>query len=160
MLLKGKETHTSEGDEYVTTTSLYCSAENPQDAFFVANDAVSAKHNLRFFFRNNKVSDISYIYKSDYGASTAASRDLADMRAKYNIYMTKTPINQEALTPVFVVIENSANINLFLSESTFVVEMAPLVFLNQTNYENIDNLSVDGVKSMYEGLGFSCNINQ
>lgn len=160
MLLRGKETYISEGDEYAATASLYCLAENPQNAFFVANDAISAKHELRILFSNNEIEDISYVYKGGFGSEETAGQRFAAMRSKYNIYMAKTPINQEALTPVFVVIEKSVNINLFFDRGTFVAEMAPLVFLNQEDYEDAIGLPVDGVKSLYETLGFSCNINQ
>ncbi len=160
MLLKGKETHTSEGDEYISTTSLSCLAENPQNAFFVANDAISAKHDLKFLFKDNKIKNISYNYVGEFGSEAVASQKFSAMRAKYNMYMIKTPISQEALTPSFVVIEKSVNINLFFNESNFVAEMAPLVFLTPEDYVNINEMNIEEIKSMYEGLGFSCNIKQ
>lgn len=160
MLPGGKEIHTSEGDEHAATTLLYCSAGNLQNAFFMENDATSAKHELRILFSDNEIEDISYVYKGEFDSEEMAGQRFAAMRSKYNIYMTKTSIGQEALTPVFVVIEKSVNINLFFDKGTFVAEMMPLVFLNQEDYEDVIGLPVDGVKSLYETLGFSCNINQ
>lgn len=160
IMLSGRETHISDDRDYLSTTSLYCYSNSPKNVFFVSSTEVNEKHELKFLFDDGQIKNISYFYNGEFNSDVAAGKEISLMHAQYNKYMAKTNINQEVLTPVFVVIEKSATINLFFDGEDFTVEMAPLIFLDRESFEKIDESSVDMVEDLYESLGFSCNINK
>ncbi|MBR2658609.1 hypothetical protein IKD57_01785 [Candidatus Saccharibacteria bacterium] len=156
----GKETRISTKSEQLSSSLLFCVSSNPVSPFFVSQKVIKPEHELKYFFENDQISKISYKYVGGLNSEKEAEDELSLMNFKYDTYMGLTQIYQEDLTPVFVVLGNDATISFFITRDKFTVETAPLVFLSQENFEKVETASIEEIKSMYEVLGFSCNLEK
>ena len=161
IIFSGKEEHTSVDTGKITLiSSVYCSASVINEPFFVSYDANKTLHELKILFSNGSIDKINYTFTREYNSNEQANEAIATSHADYNIYMSKTNIDQEALQPTFSNIGNNAIINLSLDDKTLTSATAKIISLNDEQYAKIGNYSVEEIACIYKNKGFHCEIQK
>lgn len=161
VLAQPKEIRISEKNDNEATTVLDCkSSVATLDAFFVSDVADDFMHEVKLIFDDDdNFSTINYTYSGVFNSEEDAGTALSLMHADYNIYMGKTNIYQEDLYPTFSVLGARGIVNLFIERNDLTVDTAKFIFLDSEQYEEVDEMTIDEVKMLYESKGFVCKIN-
>ena len=157
MLFGSKETHISASTTETTIKSLVCNSANPKNPFFISETAETNNHELKVTYRGETADKISYNYDGSYASNSVADTAGSSLHADYNIYMGE---NAESLYPTFSVVENKLKISLYTEYRKLNTKNAILFFINADEYQGLGDYSVDDLKNLYEGQGFSCEMSE
>lgn len=159
ILLHGNNVYILNDNKTTATKSLHCDAESVPQPFF-NYVGVDTRHDVKYIFDSEEnVDKVSYTYKNVFASNEIATHAEAKLHTDYNLYMGKTDVYQEDLSPTFVINNNKLTINLFMDRNTFTQDTAIFVFLTREDFENIYKYKIYDVKKMYENKNFSCIIN-
>lgn len=158
VLNSGSETHISKKDKSSSINILDCTIVSPVEPFFHYDSELYSEHRVKAEFTNDFFDGFNYIYTGIYQSSEVAEEALSWLHADYNKYIAKTGVYQEDLYPTFSAMNSKAVINLFLPKKYLNTGTSTFVFLNNNEFNNLDNTSIQDMHRIYEEKGFTCNI--
>ena len=160
LLFTGRETRTSDNGNVYSTDILDCESTEPEGAFFVAENAVDNKHEIKVTYQNEKPSKISYTLTGNYSTERAADQTIASLHAKYNKYMAQYDLDPEILGPVFSNVEEAFKINLITDVDKINSATGMLFFLDSTETIKLKSYTNGDLEKIYETKGFSCKFSK
>lgn len=155
-LFEPHETHTSDENTTTVVAALSCKSANMPEAFFHSEEASSEAQEVKITMQDNRADKVSFTYTGTFANAEEAKRAASDMHADYNIYMGTTTVGFSDLLPNFSTIDKQVVIALYLDEKTLAVGTAPLIFLSESEMKNFNTYSLNNLKKIYTGKGFSC----
>lgn len=151
-----REIRISEGDLRGSVDFLSCQAKTALEPFFDSNTAMEQTHDVKIIFGEESFDKINYTFTGKFSSNENATTAMADMHAKYNIYMNEINVYQENLQPTFSVIGSDGIINFSIDKSNFTSGTAKLVFLDEEEFMMADQYEVDDFVRILNREGFSC----
>ena len=158
MLLQPKETRSTTTSTQAELKVLDCKSSSPTNPFFASDVATSPLHEVKLQYKNDNLDRVNYTYTAKFESQKIAENVLSLLHANYNIFMGKTSIYQEDLTPTFSNIDTEDIINLYIELQNLTVDTAKFIFLENEEYLKLNKLSIDEVKKIYEKKSFICEI--
>ena len=160
LLFTGKETRTSDSRNVYSTDMLSCKSTEPEGAFFVAENAVDNKHEIKVTYENEKPAKISYTLTGNQDTEKAAEQAIASLHAKYNKYMAQYSLDPEALEPIFSDVKEAFKISLIADVDKINTATGALFFLDSTETLKLKNHANGDLEKIYETKGFSCEFSK
>lgn len=158
ILNSGKEQRISTHNTEMSTRAVYCKGSVVNNPFFNRYSSMDRQHEIKVVFHDDQIDKINYTYTGKYEKEELATKDVSLLHADYNIYMSKTSIDQEALLPTFSVINTDIIVNYSVDKETLTSETARLVFLDDKQYSKLPSYSINDAMSLYKNKGFHCEI--
>ena len=160
ILSQKKEVHISNGGQVLQVYSLECSSSGAEDTFFRPNEAQRYTETIRATFREDRLEDISYEFLGTYQTDAAVEQDIANLHARYNIYMGEQKVNPESLSPVFSPMNTKLKITLFGDKDKLNTATARMFFLTSDEVDKPKTLSLKKIRKIYEAKGFACQSSE
>jgi len=160
LLTNRTETHITETIKDEEKNSLACKTSHPDDPFFVAERAQNYTHEVKLLFGDEQIREASYKYESTFSSHELAENALANMHVQYNKYLSESDVNPESYNPVFSTDKTKFRISIYAEMNKFNSAVARLFFINQDEFSKIGSMSIEQLKELYEGKGFSCTIGK
>lgn len=158
ILFNNSETHISTKNEQNTINILDCTTISPTKPFFKHNLEIKSEHRVKIEYINDSFSGLNFTYTGTYQSPETASEALSWLHADYNIYVAKTGVYQEDLFPTFSTIGSENVINLYLPKKYLNSGTAKFVFIDNDEFNSINNTSIQKMRELYENKGFTCNV--
>ncbi len=160
LLMRGSETRESAEASNYSVSALSCESSSQEDAFFKKNGAILETHTIRITFSGGAASSISYSYNGIFTDENAAESAKSSLHADYNIYMGKSGLSPESLTPSFSDKENEAKVSLFSDVKKLNAGTAKFFFLDMEKYRIVNSSSEEELSKIYENDGFICSVKK
>ncbi|MCR5700086.1 MAG: hypothetical protein K6G49_01470 [Candidatus Saccharibacteria bacterium] len=160
LLFTSKETKISDNGKVHSIDILNCQATGPEGAFFVAENAVDNKHEIKVTFQNEKPTKISYTLTGDQSTAGATDQTIATLHAKYNIYMGQYGLDPETLEPIFSNVDEAFKISLITDVDKISSATGALFFLDANEATKLKNYASEDLEKIYEARGFSCEFSK
>jgi len=151
-----KESISTTEPENTNYASLECTSSSPTNPFFSSSTVQRFTHEIKVLISNNKIKEMSYRYDGTFNSSDAAESARAWMHTDYNKYMQANNVYQEILNPVFSVQKSKVTVSLYAESKKINLTVARLFFIDENDFESIDDYTAEDLKKLYESKGFSC----
>lgn len=160
--LNGRETRITKDEPEIITSSVLCSANDIEEAFFTPSSSADAiKNEIKILFENDVLSRLFYTYTGVYGSLEKVEHEDAVLHARYNIYFGDYNASPSILSPVFSETDSKLIITLYAENAELINNVtAKLFFINDDIIDIFKEYSKEEVKSYYEEQGFKCKINE
>lgn len=155
-ILNKSETYTSEDIKYGNNSSLSCTSNSSDYAFFKTDSALDHTHKVVALFRDDKLHDLSYEYDGNYETNAGADNAMDVMHADYNIYLGNKGVDSESLSPVFSNNGNKTKVSLYADSGKLNIITAPLFFISDEEFYSLSKYGSKDIKNNYESKGFKC----
>ncbi len=152
------ETHYTVSRDEVDTSALKCTSTNGEDALLFYKTSQRNEYVLRFSFRDDKLSQLSYEYNSVYNSDEAASSASADLFQEYVVFMKEHGVERDSLNPNFAPVKSKLKITLYWDLTKGLKPVSPIFFMTEEEYDKLDKSGNSDIKKMYEAKGFSCTV--
>lgn len=140
---------------------LSCESSSPKDTFFAPiQDYANVMHEIKFTYTDNTIDSAAYNYNATFSSEDIAKSQSSKMHWDYNEYISSTTIHQEDLTPVFNYYGNTVRVGLFFEKKNLISDISELLFLNKTEFGQINKYSANELSNLYKNKNFSCKINK
>ena len=156
ILTSSKETNVSIKKDQSTLDILDCVSSSPEDPFFTHSTEIDAEHRVKTKYQNETFDGFNFTYTGTYQSTEAAEEALSWMHADYNKYIAGVDIYQEDLYPTFSAMDSKAIINLSLPKKYLNSGTAKFVFIDNEEFINLGNMTIQDLQKLYESKGFSC----
>lgn len=158
LLTHKNEAHYTVSKNETETSALKCISTNGEDALLFYKSSQRNEYVLRFSFRDDRLSQLSYEYNSVYNSNEAASSASADLFQEYVVFMKEHGVERDSLNPNFAPVKSKLKISLYWDLTKGLKPVSPIFFMTEEEYDKLDKTGLSDVKKMYEAKGFSCTV--
>lgn len=159
--LNGRETRITEEKPDTAVSSVLCSANGLEEAFFTSSTANTIENEIKVLYKNDALDRLFYTYTGVYNSLEKVEQDDAVLHAKYNIHFGDYNVSPSILSPSFSTTNTKLIITLYAENTELIDDVtAKLFFVNDDIIDIFKEYSKEEVKSYYEKHGFTCEINE
>lgn len=159
LLTNQREEYTSTNIKKEESSFLNCKASYlPEGEGLVLKpkEAESSNYMIKMLFEEEKLNSIAYNFDGSYETKEKAENVMAILHADYNKYMGSNGLSTETLNPIFTHNENRVKVSFYAERKNLNLIVAPIFLIDKDEYGGMTEFSLENLKALYEGKGFSC----
>lgn len=144
-------------------SSLECTAKEVKkddDFLFASESTDSYEFTMKAIFNTDKLDKLTYEFNGTYASDKLAENMEAKLRAKYYKYMEQNNLGTEYLNPVLADTDDNLKISFYAERKKLTSAVAPVFMITRDEYAKTSNFSLENLKKLYEGKGFSCSTHK
>ena len=150
--------------EITTTTndiersSINCSANTLEDAFFILNGASQVNHNVKVLFWGSDVYKFFYSYEGKMRNGDDAKKAATSMNIKYDTYLgNHNYSSSNKVEETFNYDGNTVRINVYTNADGINGDTATFFFLEKDKVDELMKMNAEQLKDYYSKKGFVCD---